>query len=120
MYVRVYVRACVCVRVRACVCNNFPFALSPQTECASPEVCEEVGQRLFVVVQVGGGHEEALDDDPGLLPVVGISAAGLEGVECDGDGLLRGQTDRRLTVLEVHQDPRPTRLTVIVVQLQQT
>ena len=88
-----------------------------QAKCDSPEVCEEIGERLFVVVQVRRGHEEALDDDPRLLPVVRVGAAGLEGVECNVDGLLRGQTDRCLTVLEVDQDPRSTRLSVIVVQL---
>ena len=86
----------------------------------SPEVCEEVSERLLVIVQVCSRHKEALDNDPGLLPVVRVGAAGLEGVEGYIDGLLCGQTHRRLTVLEVHQDAWSTRLLLIVGQLQHT
>ena len=78
---------------------------------------EELCQRLFVVLQVDGGHQVALDDLPGLAAVVGLGAAGLEGVERHLDGLLHGQRDGRLAVLEVHGHTRPRRLTLVVVQL---
>ena len=85
-----------------------------------PEVCEEVSKRLFVIVQVGRGDEETLDDDPRLLPVVGVRAARLESVQGFVDGLLRRQTHGGLTVLEVDENGRPARLTLVVVQLKHT
>ena len=51
-------------------------------------VREEMGERLFVIIQVYGSHQVALDDLPCLASVVRLRAAGLEGVQRHLDGLL--------------------------------
>jgi len=85
---------------------------------ARPGMCEEIRLHLFVIIKVDWRDQVAADGVPRVLTIEQLRRrCGTQYAKCRVDGLLHGQHDRRLALLQVDRHARPNHVRRIVRQL---